>query len=155
VRFTPSTPNLFSVEHQGIITSTGPAGAGMVKVELETFLEHIPVSIGGFPARALAHTTLVGHSMYQAAVTASGRVVVTARDGALAARGTLPGFDLPSTVATGTMPLGLAVNQAGTRAYIASVGQLNVIDLDANVALAPIPIAGGGDKLSVLLSHDE
>lgn len=155
VTFTSSAPAIFSVGNNGIVTSVGPAGAGLVKIQTESYVEQVPVSVGGFPTVSLSHVTAAGHSMYQAAVGAGGTVVVTARDAGLATRGTLPGFDLPVSIGTGTMPLGLAVNQAGTRAYVATVGQLSVLDLSNNVALAPIPIPAGGDKLAVVLSHDE
>lgn len=154
VTFTPSDPAIISAS-DGLVTSVGPAGMGSVTVRVGDLVQQIPVMVGDFPTFRLVHTTGMSNAMYRAAVGAGGKVVVTARDGGMVARGTLPSFDLPTSIPTGATPLGLAVNHAGTRAYVATADRLSLIDLDSNVALTPILLPGGGNKASVVLSQDE
>jgi Bacterial Ig-like domain (group 2) len=153
--FTSSSPTIFSVSNTGLVTSLGPNGSGTVTVRLESLEAECAVFVGNLTPVSLVHTTQTQASMYEAAVGPTGQMVISAPNGLNARRGDLPAFDLPTSLTTGGMPLGVAVNHAGTRAYVASAGQLSVLDLTNNTALTPVLVPGGGDKFAVVVSGDD
>ena len=152
--FTSSAPAVFSVSSSGLVSALAN-GSGTVKVGVEQLEKQVGVFVGNAVPVALTHTTQVGTALYEADIGPAGQLVISAPDANHTVRGTLPGFTLPTTLATGGSPLGVAVNHAGTRAYVATSSELSVLDLVNNVPLPPILVQGGGMKVAVVVSSDD
>jgi len=153
--FSSSAPAVFSVSSTGLVSALGPTGSGTVKITVDQLEKEIGVFVGSATPVALTHTTQVGTALYEADIGPAGQIVISAPDAGHAVRGTLPAFTLPTNLATGGFPLGVAVNHAGTRAYVASGDELAVLDLVNNTALPSIPVQGGGTKVAVVVSSDD
>jgi YVTN family beta-propeller protein len=71
-------------------------------------------------------------------------VVVGQADSAQVRLGTLPNTDLSHAVTVGSEPTGLAVNPAGTRAYVTDQfsGSVAVVDLGSGTGVDVIPVPG-------------
>jgi hypothetical protein len=153
--FTSNDPTLFSVSNAGRVSSRGPAGSGTLTIALGRLSIEVGVLVGAARTFSLAHTTQVDGSLYEAEIGPADQVVISTRDRGHVVRGTLPAFTLSATIGTGASPLGVAINHAGTRSYVASGDELSVIDLGTNTALSPIAVPGGGGKIAVAISGDD
>lgn len=155
LNYSASNSAVFTVSSAGLVTSVGPNGGGVVRIQLENLEQDISVRVGPSPAALIvAHTTQTTQSMYEVDIGAGGQMVVSEPNAGVAVRGTLPGFDLPTSYSTSYLPLGVAVNHAGTRAYIGSTEKLSIINLANNTEVKSLPL-GGGDKLAVVVSSDD
>ena len=102
-----------------------------------------------------AATTPVAGNPYGVAVGPGGETYVGLLNSSSFVRGTLPGYTLGSPVTVGNLPLGMAINPAGTRAYVAlnNDGAVGVIDVATNLVLPPIT-GLGSTPYSVGVSPD-
>lgn len=155
VTYTSNATSVFTVNTTGLVTSVAGNGSGTVTVAVDTLVKDIGVFIGSAIPVAVVHTTQAGTSLYEADLGPAGQLVVTAPEATRALRGTLPAFTLPNSFNTVGTSFGVAVNHAGTRAYVAAHDDLAVIDLTTNTLLAPIPVPGGGTKVAVVVSNDD
>jgi hypothetical protein len=153
--YASSAPAVFSVSATGLVTSLGPTGSGTVTITSDTLVATAGIFVGNGPAGVLVHTSPLGMGGYEAAVAASGTMAVSGVTGSAALLGTLPAYDFPATVAVDPTPLGVAVNHAGTRAYITGQPSIAVIDLSTGTRLGDLTGFGGGTRLSVAVSGDD
>jgi hypothetical protein len=153
--YVSSAPSVFSVSATGLVTSLGPTGSGTVTITGDTLVASAGIFVGDGPAGVLVHTTPLGMAAYEAAVATSGRMAVSGVTGSAGLLGTLPAYDFPGTVTVDPSPLGVAVNHAGTRAYIAGQPSIAVIDLSTGSRLGDLTGFGGGTRFSVAVSGDD
>jgi hypothetical protein len=153
--FTTTAPAIFSVSSTGLVTSLGLNGNGSVKVQVEQLEKDVGVFVGNATPVAVTHTTQIGTAGYEADIGPAGELVISEPSTSQAVRGTLPSTTLTTTLGTSSTPLGVAVNHAGTRAYVASGNELSVLDLVNNQTLPPIHVDGGGTKIGVVISNDD
>lgn len=153
--FDSSNPTAFTVSPSGLVTAGGADGGGVVRVKIEKLEQDVSIGVGAPPpGMTLVHSTPVAGTAYEADVSPNGAMVVSLDNARGLLRGTLPSFDLNSSFPTSDRPLGVAVNHAGTRAYVVSSEELSVIDLSGNAKVASVPL-GGGDKFSIVVSPDD
>lgn len=155
VTYTSNAPGVFTVSTTGLVSSVGGNGNGTITVTVDSLVEDLNVFVGSVTPVAVVHTTQVGMALYEADVATGGQLVVSAPANNKAVRGTLPAFTLPTTFSTAGTSFGVAVNHAGTRAYVAAGDELAVFDLSNNTTLTSIPVPGGGTKVAVVVSNDD
>ncbi|MFN8650775.1 MAG: Ig-like domain-containing protein [Gemmatimonadales bacterium] len=155
VSYTSNNPGLFTVSASGLVTAGGSSGNGSLIVSSGTQQAVVGVYIGATSPVAITHRTTTQGGLYEVDAGPGGQVVVTSPDAAKFFRGTLPSPALPSSFAAGSAALGVAVNHAGTRAYVTASDGLKVLDLTTNTLRSPIVVNGGGTKVAVVVSNDD
>jgi DNA-binding beta-propeller fold protein YncE len=143
VSFTSNNPALFSVAASGLITSIAGSGSGSVTVHSGSLSKSVLVVVGtgvGGIAGVITATTQLPDKGYGVAVGTSGDVFAGVLNSTAVVHGTLPSHALGGPLLVGGGPLGMTVNPAGTRAYVAldGLGQVAVVDVSGPTVLPPI-----------------
>ena len=159
ISFTSSDPAVVTVSASGLVTSVGPVGSAMVTAASGTLDAATGVFVGQAPAGTILATVPVGFQPWGAAVAADGDFFVTTTGGTVA-RGAFPTYAFPTSIPVGGQALSIAVNAAGTTAYVAQ-GQdqsltqgIAVVNLATNTVTDVIPMSRGV-SFCVALSEDE
>ncbi len=159
VSFLSSNPSVAVVSSIGVVTSAGPDGGATITVTSGTLTATVGIFVGEAPPGTVLATVPLAGSPWGAAVTATGDFFVTTAAGTIA-RGAFPTYAFPTTFPVNGQALSIAVNAAGTKAYVAqgadgggSTG-IAIIDLATNTVtdVIPIPIV---TSFCVALSKDE
>ena len=93
----------------------------------------------------------IGSRPYGIAASAQGATFVSRLGNGLATRINLATRSAGANITVGLTPTDVAINPAGTRAYVANQGSqsITVIDVATNVAIATIPVTGDPFKVAV------
>jgi WD40 repeat protein len=155
VSYTSGSPGIFSVSATGLLTSVGPLGQGTLTVTSDTVTQRLPVDVvtAGIPAGLVVRTIPVPGSAYASAVAGNGRTAVTLLGGKLVT-GSVASYGFSDTLSLTDTPLGVAINPAGTRAWVAMGGTVAVVDIATGAVTTPISGLSGANVLSVVLSPD-
>lgn len=155
LKFVSSAPSVFSVSPTGLITSLGPTGSGNVSVSSDSLTVQVPVFVGTAPPGTLLNHVTVPGAGYASAVSASGEMIVALIGSTNAVRGAVSALEFTDTLTTLNDPFGVAINPAGTKAYVANHGSslVAVVDLASNTVTVPGPTLGG-ELFSIAVSND-
>jgi len=155
ISYTSQDPALVSVSTSGLVTANAATGAGIVKLQAGTLTEDVPVIVGNGILGTSTGRTMFGGIGNGVAFGPGGEMFAGALRARTVLRGTLPSHGLGGQLLVGEEPLGMAVNPAGTRAYVA-IGtgrRVVVIDLAANKVL-PRFTGFGSTVFTVAVSPD-
>ena len=155
VTYVNHDPSLFSLSAAGLLTSIAGTGRGSLNAKSGSLTLLVPVFVTSGMQGVRAATTPVAGAPYGVAVGPGGETYVGLLNTSSFVQGTLPGYALGSPQTVGNLPLGMAINPAGTRAYVALGDDLavGVIDVTSNQVLPPIT-GLGSTPYSVGVSPD-
>jgi YVTN family beta-propeller protein len=158
VSFVSSNPSVATVSSAGVVTAVGPDGGATITVTSGALTATVGIFVGEAPPGTVLATVPVAGTPWGAAVTATGEFFVTMAGGAIG-RGAFPTYAFPTTFAVGGQALSIAINAAGTTAYVAQGGDgsgttgIAVVDLATNTVSDVIAIPNG-TSFCVALSKD-
>ncbi len=156
VSYQSGTPALISVSPTGLVTSLGPTGTGTVVVTADSIVHNVSIYVGTAPPGTLANRVAVPGPAYASALTATGEMLVTVPTTPYGMRGNVLSLLFSDTLSTLPDPLGVAVNPAGTTAYVALRGtsKVAVVDLATRAVSYTGVLGGGGTVFSTAVSSD-
>jgi large repetitive protein len=159
VAFSSSNQAVAAVSAAGVVLAVGPDGVATITATSGSLTATVEVFVGEAPPGTVLATVPVAFGAWGVAVTGSGDFFVTTTGGAIE-RGAFPTYAFPTTFAVNGQALAIAVNAAGTTAYVAqgvdgggSTG-IAVVNLATNTVTDIIPIPGT-TSFYVALSKDE
>jgi YVTN family beta-propeller protein len=159
VAFASSNVSVAAVSAAGVVTAVGPDGGATIAVTSGALATTVGVFVGEAPPGTILATVPVGGTPWGAAVSATGDFFVTTVAGTIE-RGEFPTYAFPTTVPVNGQALSIAVNAAGTTAYVAQGATgggttgIAVVDLGTNTVTDIIPVPNG-TSFCVALSKDE
>jgi DNA-binding beta-propeller fold protein YncE len=158
IAFASSDPAVVTVSNTGVATSAGPDGSATITITSGSLQAVLGVFVGDAPAGTVLATVPIGAGAWGVAVTAAGKYYVTTLNGLVFA-GAFPTYGFPTSFSTQAQALSIAVNAAGTTAYVAQGSNgtdigIAVVNLATNTVTAVIPIPNV-TNLTVALSKDE
>jgi len=159
VSFVSSNPSVATVSSAGVVTGVGPDGGTTITVTSGALTATVGVFVGEAPPGTVLATVPVAGAPWGAAVTATGDFFVTTVGGAID-RGAFPTYAFPTSFAVNGQALSIAVNAAGTKAYVAQGADaggatgIAIVDLATNAVTDLIPIPNV-TNFYVALSKDE
>jgi hypothetical protein len=158
VTFTSNDPAIATVSPAGLVTSVGPDGETTITIASTGLSTQVTVHTGNGPAGTVLATLPLAGTVWDVAVTATGKYYATTLEGTVYA-GTSPGYQFTDTFSTGEQAADIAVNAAGTTGYIAQGASgattgITVVNLVTNTVTGLIPLPGAR-ALSVELSADQ
>ena len=158
VSFVSSNLPVATVSAAGVVSAVGPDGSATIAVTSGDLGTTVGVFVGEAPPGTVLATVPITGSPWGAAVTATGAFFVTTVGGTIE-RGAFPTYAFPTTVPVSGQALSIAINAAGTTAYVAegsgngSIG-IAVVNLATNTVTDVIPIPNA-TSFYVALSKDE
>jgi YVTN family beta-propeller protein len=157
--YVSSNASVATVSSAGVVTAVGPDGGATITVTSGTLTATVGVFVGEAPPGTVLATVPVGGSPWGVAVTATGDFFVTTILGTIE-RGAFPTYAFPTTIPVNGQALSIAVNAAGTTAYVAQGADgggttgIAVVNLATNTVTDIIPIPNV-TSFCVTLSKDE
>jgi YVTN family beta-propeller protein len=159
IGFASSNSSVAAVSAAGVVMAVGPDGSATITVSSGALTATVGVFVGDAPPGTVLATVPLGGAPWGAAVTAAGDYFVTTIAGDID-RGAFPTYAFPTTFPVNGQALSIAINAAGTTAYVAQGGDgggatgIAVVDLATNTVTDVIPIPNV-TSFYVRLSQDE
>lgn len=156
--FTSLDPGVFSVNSAGLVTGVASQGTGILRItSIDSVQRDLPVHIGYPEPKAITEAQYTGLFLYQAAISATGAVLVAGEllQEHAVLRGSVASLSLPVSIRVGATIFGIAVNHAGTRGYLTTDVDLQVIDLTSNQVAALVPLAPGENRMAIVSADDQ
>jgi DNA-binding beta-propeller fold protein YncE len=153
--YTNHSPALISISGSGLITSIAGTGAGSVTVQSGALSQTVTVLVASGMSGVITATTQIGGPGYGVAIGPAGEVFAGLLYARTVVHGVLPSQSLGDPLVVGDLPLGMAINPAGTRTYVAlgGVTQVAVIDIPSDKVLPSIT-GFGSNVFTVVVSPD-
>jgi uncharacterized protein YjdB len=158
IAFSSSNEAILTVDASGSVESVGGDGLVTVTATSGSLADTSTIYVGTPPAgEVLASVTQ--DEAWRVAIAPGGRYLLAAHGSELLS-GTLPDFGFPVSIPFDGSAADIAVNAAGTLAYVASANVtggglgVGVVDLTTDVVVDTIPVASA-NLFSVALSADE
>ncbi len=148
-------PALLRVTSAGMVTSISGGGSGTISVRSGALVSRVGVLVGGpFNGSASVLTYALADEPY-AVAWHSNRLLVSQAAVTSVAVGDffVPGDLTP--VSVGGAPLGVAINHAGTRGFVAHANGVAAIDLATRTVAAEFPAPRSGNNYDVEVSLDD
>lgn len=151
-----TSPGIFTVSPAGVVTAGSTTGGGMAIVAAGSLQDTVGVFVGTPPPGTILQTTPVPGAAYAVAVTASGTTLVSLAGTSTAMLGTVQSRGFSDTLSVNSLPLGVAVNPAGTTGYLALNGTstIAIVDLATGAVSYSGTTYGGGTALGIAVSND-
>lgn len=158
VTYASSNTSVATVSTSGLVHSVGPDGGATITVTSGSIKATVAVFVGDAPPGTVLATVPIVGSGWGVAVTAGGKYYVTTLGGTVYV-GAFPTYDFPASFTVAGQSLWIAVNAAGTTAYVAqgfdgTVVGIAVVDLGTNTVVDVISMPNVTSQ-SVALSQDE
>ncbi len=154
ISITNNSPSLFTVSGTGLVSASSNTGSGSLTVRAGSLTKTVTVFVSKAVVGIRLKQVLTPDQPYAAAVSGTGQVLVSLATAGIVLRGDLPSFQL-SPITTGGAQLGVAINPAGSRGYLAltGLGSAGVVDMGTNSLLTPLS-GIFGTVYSVAVSND-
>lgn len=151
-RYRSLDPEILTVTGAGLVTAQAP-GVGRIEALLASLRDTLRVSV--LDSRVMARVSVSGRP-FGIAVSADGFAYVTRLDQARIARVRLENPAVVTTAFTGSVPTGVAVNAAGTAAYVTNQfsQSISVLAVPSGTPLATLPTAGNPYPIQVRSTGD-